>query len=120
METDVTEQVWKMEKNPINDTDGLGETSETALCSLHLVACCVGFPFMLKGILKSVGICDDVSWTCFEFKWFYLGPNNVQRRLSLSDFVLWRVRRFEHEQSSEGFWKSAIIVRKTEATYCIY
>lgn len=117
MEIDVTEQVWKVEKNPIIDRDGLSERSETALCSPHLVALCKGFPFMLKGILKSVGS-RDVSWTCFEYKWLYRGPN-MQRRLSLSDFALWRLCKFEHEQSSKGFCKLAVIVMKTEVAYCV-
>lgn len=28
--------------------------------------CCIGFPFMLKGILKSVGSLVDKQRTCFE------------------------------------------------------
>lgn len=45
------------------------KTTEAAFLPAHLVAHCIGFPFMLEGILKSAGSLADVLWTCFEYKW---------------------------------------------------
>lgn len=39
----------------MNDRDGHTEKTEAAVSSAYHTACSTGFPFMLKGILKSVG-----------------------------------------------------------------
>lgn len=79
----------------IKDKYGLIAKTETAVCLAHLVTCCIGFPFMLEGIMKSVGRLVDKLWTWLEYQLFHL-EQSIQRWLILSDLVQWRVHMFEY------------------------
>lgn len=51
--------------------------TEAAVSAAHLVVCSLlhRIPFMLKGILKSVGSLVDKLRTCIECKWFHPDQN---------------------------------------------
>lgn len=88
---------WKGEIQ-INDRNGQTEKTERAVGSAHLVACSMLYriPFMLKGILKSVGSLVDKLWTCFEYELFHPEQRCIQRRLIWIDSAHWSLCSFEY------------------------